>query len=152
MSSPQEQTGLVILGSIFLGIWIFGILWGFGFENPAGWIVWGFVGLLIAGAGYGVRATEGPVRIALLAGLGILSTVLFLSALASEDPSVFGAVCTALGAGFIAAALPGPGGHRVAPAQQGHAPHASHAAHAPHASHAAHAGRPDQAPGEWEQA
>lgn len=108
MAASNEQTGLVILGSIFLGVWIFGMLWGFGFQNPTGWMVWGFVGFLLAGAAYGMRATEGAVRIVLLAGLGILSTVLFLSALAMEDPSVFGALCTALGAGLVAAALPDP--------------------------------------------
>ena len=108
MASRNEQAGLVVLGSVFLGIWIYGILFGFGYEDTSGWLAWGVVGMVLAGAAYGIRAAEGAMHVALLAALGIVSTVVVLTALANEDPSVFGAVCTALGLGLVAAALPPP--------------------------------------------
>lgn len=108
MTTQNEQAGLVVLGSVFLGIWVFGLLFGFGFEHTAAWMSWGLVGFVLAGAGYGIRAAEGVLHVVLLAALGVVTTVVVLTALAHESPSVFAAVCTALGGGLVAAALPAP--------------------------------------------
>lgn len=109
MSQQNISWAPFIFGGIFLGAWLYGILFGFpGWTDfqPGQWVLWGFVGLVIAGGLYAARVTEDWVRIIVIVVVGIALGLLILATFLEEEAHIIGSFLTAAGAGLIVAALP----------------------------------------------
>lgn len=101
------QVSAYIMGGAILGVWIYGLLWGF---DPAmdwgAWFGWGVLGLVIAGALYIVVAVEHWVRLGSLIVIGVVMMLVLLGSIFESDPHMSATFVTALGGGMIAATLP----------------------------------------------
>lgn len=101
----------IIFGGLFLGAWIYGLLFAFpeweDFSAPS-WFFWGFIGLVIAGGLYAARMASPTVLIIILIVVGISIGMLILAAILEEEAHIFATVVAAAGAGLIAAGIPVP--------------------------------------------
>ncbi len=101
------------MGSVFLGIWLYGLMFSFdpvdGETQDVGrWFGWGMVGLVMAAAGYGIRALGGVPQLVSMILLGLLSTLVVMGAVLNENVYIFATLCSGIGAGLIVAAMPPP--------------------------------------------
>ncbi len=113
MSSREGQIGLVIVGSVFLGIWLYGMLFSFNPSNAepqdvGRWGGWGLLGMVIAAAGYGTRALEGLTQIISIVVLVMVTTLAVMGALLNANEYILATLCTAIGLSMVLAALPAP--------------------------------------------
>ena len=119
MADNQQNFAALIFGGIFLGAWVYGLL--FGFPDPVSgrqvdwqvgkWFFWGLLGMAIAGGLYAARVATDTVRMIIIVAVGVFLGVLILAALLEEEAYVLGTFVTATGAGLIAASIPRPGHH-----------------------------------------
>jgi hypothetical protein len=107
-----DKIGLVLFGGIVLGVWIYGLLFGFPEWRDfavSSWFFWGFLGMILASGIYAARATEETSRLIIISVLGIVITVVILGATLNENLYVFATLATVIGGGMILAAVPVPG-------------------------------------------
>jgi hypothetical protein len=107
MATTPNQTGSLVFGGLFIGVWAYVAL--FITEVDSGpWSFWGLVGLLIAGGIYGARVSHDALRIALLVGLGVAVGCIVAASLWQEIAEALAALLTFLGGALIVSALPVP--------------------------------------------
>lgn len=106
-----ERIGAVLFGGILLGVWLYGLLFAFPEWQEfsvASWFAWGLLGLVLAGAIYGARATKDTARLLLIALIGIIISIVTIGATLNSTENAFAATFTLAGGVLIAAALPKP--------------------------------------------
>jgi len=106
-----ERVASGLFGGLIVGVWVYGLLFGFPdwSEFEVGrWFTWGFLGLAIAGAIYGTRATDQTVRLVMVVLMGIILSIVIMGAIFNENEYVFATLATTLGGGLITTALPTP--------------------------------------------
>ncbi len=111
MAQQQPNFAAYIFGGFFVGVWIYGLLFGFPewFDfSPAQWFFWGLIGIVIAGGLYAARVTAEGVRVAIVIFVGVALGVLILAAALEQEAHITASFATATGAGLIASALPRP--------------------------------------------
>lgn len=116
-SSNQSQPNFAayIFGGIFLGVWVYGLIFGFpdwNVFNYWSWFFWGLLGLVIAGGLYAARVTSEVVRIVIVVFVGLCIGVLILAASLEQEAHIIGTFVVATGAGLIVSALPRIEPHR----------------------------------------
>lgn len=121
MAQQQPNFAAYLFGGLFLGVWVYGLLFGFqdwfGF-SPTQWFFWGMIGAIIAGGLYAARVTSEGVRIGIIVFVGLCLGVLILAAALEQEAHIIGSFVVAVGAGLIASALPRPHTHPVEPAPE----------------------------------
>lgn len=110
-SANQNQPNFAayIFGGIFLGVWVYGLIFGFPDWhdfNYWSWFFWGLLGLVIAGGLYAARVTSEVVRIVIIVFVGLCIGILILAASLEQEAHIIGTFVVATGAGLIASALP----------------------------------------------
>ncbi len=109
MADQQTNWAALIFGGIFLGAWIYGILFTYPEPSPfeiGRWIFWGILGLGIAGGLFAARMANETVRIVIIVLVGVFLGILILAAVLEEDAYIMATFVAGTGAGLIAAALP----------------------------------------------
>jgi hypothetical protein len=109
--SSSQKVGSYIFGGLFMGIWLYILLFGLpeGGEIREGhWLLWGIVGFVLAGAIYGSRLVEGAVRIGLYVAIGVALAMVLMGFLLERVPEGFATLFTFVGAGLVVAALDPP--------------------------------------------
>jgi hypothetical protein len=104
-----SQVGSIIFGGLFLGVWLYVALWGVPYEtsfNSGEWVIWGMVGLALAGAIYGTRIAKGGVRVGLFVVVGIAIGMLVTAFLLQGLEEGVATIVTLVGGGLIVSALP----------------------------------------------
>ena len=108
-----SQVGSIVFGGLFIGIWLYIALFGVPAEMDEGgdfsvakWLVWGLVGLALAGAIYGTRVASGGVRVALFVAIGIAIGLLVTAFLFNDLQEGIATLVTLVGGGLIVSALP----------------------------------------------
>lgn len=104
-----SQVGSIVFGGLFIGIWLYIALFGVPFDSTfhvGAWVLWGFVGLALAGAIYGTRVTSGAFRVALFAAVGIATGMLLTAFLLQGLQEGIATIVTLVGGGLIVSALP----------------------------------------------
>lgn len=105
-----ERVASVLIGGIILGIWLYGLLFGFDTDfNVAAWAGWGFMGLLLAGGVYAARGAGETPRLLIIAAIGVVVALVTTGAMIQENYYVWATVATLLGGGLILGAMPAPG-------------------------------------------
>ncbi len=105
----EARVASALMGGLIMGVWFYGVLWGFGDGmEVSGWMIWGLLGLVLAGAVYGSRATQDHLRIALVAIIGAVTAMVTMGAIIQENIHVLATVTTMLGGSLIGSALPIP--------------------------------------------
>lgn len=108
-----SQVSSVVFGGLFIGIWLYIAL----FDLPAEmdtdndfsygqWMMWGLIGLVIAGAIYGTRVATGPVRVTLYAVIGVACGMLLTAFILQDLEEGVATFVTGVGGGLIVSALP----------------------------------------------
>ena len=108
-----SQISSVVFGGLFLGVWLYIAL----FDLPAdmdtdndfsyaAWLVWGLIGLVLAGAIYGTRIATGAVRVILYTVIGIVCGMLLTAFILQDLEEGVATFVTGVGGGLIASALP----------------------------------------------
>lgn len=108
-----SQISSVVFGGLFIGVWLYIAL----FDLPADmdtdndfsygmWLVWGLIGLVLAGAIYGTRVASGGVRVALYAIIGIATGMLITAFILRDLEEGIATLVTLVGGGLIASVLP----------------------------------------------
>jgi hypothetical protein len=109
-TQPNRQgTAAYITGGIFLGVWAYGILFGFPDWDSFSfgrWFFWGFLGFLIAGGLYAARITTEGVRIGIVIFVGICLGMLLFASMLEAEAHIIASFLVSIGAGLIASALP----------------------------------------------
>lgn len=98
-----------IFGGMFLGVWIYGSLFGFGFSdfNPGAWTGWGFLGLVLGGSLFAVKFLDDiRGKIAVYTAIGMLLMILVLAGIFEQRGEMFGMLPTVMGTAMIAASFP----------------------------------------------
>jgi hypothetical protein len=104
-----SQVGSIVFGGLFIGVWLYVALFGVPFDSDfeAGmWVLWGVVGLALAGAIYGTRVAKGGLRVALYAVVGVAAGMLLTAFLLRGLQEGIATIVTLVGGGLIATALP----------------------------------------------
>ena len=104
-----SQVGSIVFGGLFLGVWLYIALFGVPFDDSfraGAWVLWGFVGLALAGAIYGTRIAKGGLRVALFAVVGVASGMLLTAFLLQGLEESIATLVTLVGGGLIVSALP----------------------------------------------
>lgn len=108
-----SQVSSVVFGGVFIGIWLYIALFGVPADmdrdaswSTSAWSLWGFVGLVLAGALYGTRITRGWLRVSLFMLIGIAISMLGLAFFFDEVVEGLGALVTLVGGGLIVTAIP----------------------------------------------
>lgn len=104
-----SQVGSIVFGGLFIGVWLYIALFGVPFDSSfsaGAWILWGFVGLALAGAIYGTRIARGGLRVTLFAVVGIAAGMLLTAFLLQGLEEGIATLVTLVGGGLIASALP----------------------------------------------
>ena len=112
MTQQRISWAPFIFGGIFVGAWLYGLLFGFpgwGDFSIWQWLLWGFLGLVIAGGIYAALITHEWVRIALVTTVGLAIGLLIMAIIMEEEVHIIATFLNTLGAGLIAAGLPRPG-------------------------------------------
>lgn len=106
-----QQSGSIIFGGFFIGVWLYLCL----FRTPLSddidlgrWVLFGFVGLALAGAIYGTRVAQGTVRLVLFIAIGIAIAFLTTAFILEQLDEGIAALITFVGAALIVTALPVP--------------------------------------------
>lgn len=108
-----SQISSVVFGGLFIGVWLYIAL----FDLPADmdtdndfsygmWLIWGLIGLVLAGAIYGTRVASGGVRVALYAIIGIATGMLITAFILRDLEEGIATLVTLVGGGLIASVLP----------------------------------------------
>lgn len=108
-----SQISSVVFGGIFIGVWLYIAL----FDLPASmdtngsfsygaWLIWGLIGLLLAGAIYGTRVAVGGVRVALYAIIGVTLGMLITAFILQDLEEGIATLITLVGGGLIVSVLP----------------------------------------------
>ncbi len=113
MASSGSQVGSVVFGGVFIAVWLYIALFSVPAEFDAdgsfsdgAWSLWGFVGLLLAGAVYGTRITKGWLRVSLYALIGVAIGMLGMAFFFDEIVEGLAALVTLVGGGLIVSVLP----------------------------------------------
>ena len=108
-----SQVSSVVFGGLFIGVWLYIALFGLPADmdtdndfSDAGWMVWGLIGLVLAGAIYGTRVATGPVRAILYAVIGIVCGMLLTAFILQDLEEGVATFVTGVGGGLIASAMP----------------------------------------------
>lgn len=107
------QRALIVIGGLFIGMWLYVAL----FDLPAdmdtdndfsyvAWLMWGLVGIVIAGAIYGTRIATGYLRVTLYAVIGIAVGMLLMAFILQDLEEGVATFITGVGGGLIVSALP----------------------------------------------
>ena len=111
MASGQ-QVSSVVFGGLFIGVWLYLALFGLPPQanfDAGSWALWGFIGLVLAGAMYGTRVTKGAARIVLYSIVGLTIGMLLAATIIRQIPEGLAALLTFVGGGLIVTALPRTG-------------------------------------------
>lgn len=109
MAPSGSQVGSIVFGGLFIGVWLYIALFGVPFDASfeAGmWVLWGVVGLALAGAIYGTRVAKGGLRVTLFAVVGIATGMLLTAFLLRGLEEGIATIVTLVGGGLIVSALP----------------------------------------------
>lgn len=108
MANSGSQVGSYIFGGLFIGAWLYVLLFDLPGEsiNLGRWGFWGLMGIVLAASIYASRLTEGSVRIALFVGIGIALAMVLMALLMREIEEGWATLLTFLGAGLIVSAMP----------------------------------------------
>lgn len=112
MDNPSQRAGGFIVGGLLIGIWLYIALfplptaWGLRMQYGL-WILWGLVGLAIAGGLLAGRVVTPSARIAIWIALGISVGMLVGAAIFGRMGEAFAALFTAGGGAIIVTSLPG---------------------------------------------
>ena len=104
-----SQVGSIVFGGLFLGVWLYIALFGVPFDSSfeAGmWVLWGVVGMALAGAIYGTRVAKGGLRVALFVVVGVATGMLLTAFLLRGLEEGIATIVTLVGGGLIVSALP----------------------------------------------
>lgn len=108
-----SQVGSIVFGGLFIGIWLYIGLFGVpadmdedGTFSPGAWMLWGLVGVVLAGAIYGTRIASGGLRVALYATIGVATGMLVTAFLLNDLEEGIATLVTLVGGGLIVSALP----------------------------------------------
>lgn len=107
--ASNSQVGSIVFGGLFIGVWLYIALFGVPFDssfNAGAWVLWGFVGMALAGAIYGTRIARGALRVTLFAVVGIATGMLLTAFLLQGLQEGIATVVTLVGGGLIVSALP----------------------------------------------
>ncbi len=118
MAEQQPNFAAYIFGGFFVGVWVYGLLFGFPEWNDfsvSQWFFWGFLGVVIAGGLYGARVTSEGVRVAIIVFVGVALGILILAAALEQELHITATFLNIVGAGLIASALPRPQPHQPEP-------------------------------------
>lgn len=118
MAQEQPNFAAYIFGGFFVGVWVYGLLFGFPewyAFNPTQWFFWGMIGIVIAGGLYAARVTSEGIRVGIIIGVGISLGIMILAASLEQEAHIIATFVTATGAGLIASALPRPHHEEPAP-------------------------------------
>ena len=112
MASGSQVSSLVF-GGVFIGIWLYIALFGVpsdldndGSWSDSAWALWGFVGLILAGALYGTRITRGWMRVSLFVLIGTAIAMLAMAFFFDEVVEGLASLVTLVGGGLIVSVLP----------------------------------------------
>ena len=110
MASTQ-QAGSIVFGGFFLGVWLYLCL----FRTPltdnldlGQWVLFGVVGLALAGGMYGTRVATGTARVVLYVILGVAIAFLTAAFVLNTLEEGIAALVTFVGAALVVTALPTP--------------------------------------------
>ncbi|MEA3136610.1 MAG: hypothetical protein QOC71_891 [Thermoplasmata archaeon] len=106
-----QQSGSVIFGGFFIGVWLYLCLFRTPLSNDidlGAWVLLGFVGLALAGAIYGTRVTTGTLKLVLYVAIGIAIAFLTTAFILEQLNEGVAALITFVGAALIVTALPVP--------------------------------------------
>lgn len=108
-----SQVSSVVFGGLFIGVWLYIALFSVPASmdtdndfSDAGWMVWGLIGLVLAGAIYGTRIATGVVRAVLYAVIGVVCGMLLTAFILQDLEEGVATFVTGVGGGLIASALP----------------------------------------------
>lgn len=104
-----SQVGSIVFGGLFLGVWLYIALFGVPFDGsfePGMWVLWGVVGMALAGAIYGTRVAKGGLRVTLFAVVGVATGMLLTAFLLRGLEEGIATIVTLVGGGLIVSALP----------------------------------------------
>ena len=108
-----SQISSVVFGGLFIGVWLYIALFDLPADMDANndfsyamWMVWGLVGLVLAGAIYGTRIATGGVRVTLYAIIGIATGMLITAFILRDLEEGVATLVTLVGGGLIASVLP----------------------------------------------
>jgi hypothetical protein len=108
-----SQVSSVVFGGLFIGVWLYIALFSVpnsmdrdGDFSDGAWMMWGLIGLLIAGALYGTRVASGGLRVALYAVIGVAVGMLITAFILEELEEGIATLVTGVGGGLIVTALP----------------------------------------------
>lgn len=110
MASTQ-QAGSIVFGGFFLGVWLYLCLFATPLTDDLDlgqWVLFGVVGLALAGAMYGTRVATGTARVVLYVVLGIAIAFLTAAFVLNTMEEGVAALITFVGAALIVSALPVP--------------------------------------------
>ena len=107
MATTANQTGSLVFGGLFIGIWLYVSLF-VSEVDPGPWTFWGLIGLIIAAGIYGARVAQDTLRVILLVGLGIAVGCIIAASLWQEIAEALAALLTFLGGALVVSALPVP--------------------------------------------
>ena len=109
MAPTGSQVGSLIFGGLFIGVWLFLALFRTDITEDLDiglWVMWGVVGLVLAGAIYGTRFSRGGLRVTLFVLVGVATGMLLTGFLLQGLEEGIATMVTLVGGGLIASALP----------------------------------------------
>jgi hypothetical protein len=109
MAPTGSQVGSLIFGGLFIGVWLFLALFRTDITRDLDiglWVMWGVVGLVLAGAIYGTRFAKGGLRVTLFVLVGIATGMLLTGFLLQGLEEGIATMVTLVGGGLVASALP----------------------------------------------
>ncbi|MCA1820163.1 MAG: hypothetical protein LC620_08985 [Halobacteriales archaeon] len=110
MDSAQIRPAPMIVGGLFLGLWLYPDFFRipvFGALHLGLWNFWGFLGIAVAGGFYGSKVANAQVRVIIWVVMGIAIGFMVMAATFNQVGEAFAALFTVVGAGLIVTGLPG---------------------------------------------
>jgi hypothetical protein len=110
MDNAQIRPAPMIVGGLFLGLWLYPDFFHipvFRDLNVAQWNFWGFLGIAVAAGFYGSKVANAQVRVIIWVVMGIAIGFMVMAATFNQVGEAFAALFTVVGAGLIVTGLPG---------------------------------------------